>query len=156
MNCSLRLLQCLESFRLSEKPVLKADILRYSLLLRGGGIYTDMDTTSVRPFKEWGTTGVRDLVSNGSLVYLSEPLTSTYLSLLQLSNSSSRPTPRSKPSLSILAIPSLLRICLLVSSSPSKFRPIRPIGKALVTSAVSRLFNGPWLQSPVIPSSSTS
>ncbi len=58
-----------------RKPVLKADILRYSLLLRDGGIYTDMDTTSVRPFKEWGTTGVRDLVSNGSLLYLSEPLT---------------------------------------------------------------------------------
>ncbi len=51
-------------------PVLKADILRYSLLLRDGGIYTDMDTASVRPFKEWGTTGVNDLVSNGSLLYL--------------------------------------------------------------------------------------
>src|SRR5260370_1462367 len=56
-------------------PVLKAVILRYSLLLRDGGIYTDMDTASVRPFKEWGTTGVNDLVSNGSLLYLSEPLT---------------------------------------------------------------------------------
>ena len=46
-----------------RKPVLKADILRYSLLLRDGGIYTDIDTAAVRPFEDWGTTGTIDLVS---------------------------------------------------------------------------------------------
>ena len=53
-----------------RKPVLKADILRYSLLLRDGGIYTDIDTASIRPFKELGTIGANDLVSNCSLLYL--------------------------------------------------------------------------------------
>jgi len=47
-----------------RKPVLKADILRYSLLLRDGGIYTDIDTASIRPFKEWGTIGANDLTDS--------------------------------------------------------------------------------------------
>lgn len=36
------------------KMVLKADILRYTLLLHRGGIYTDIDTAAVRKFDEWG------------------------------------------------------------------------------------------------------
>lgn len=35
-------------------PVLKADILRYTILLHKGGIYSDVDTAAVRKFDDWG------------------------------------------------------------------------------------------------------
>ena len=35
-------------------PVLKADILRYTVLLHKGGIYSDIDTAAVRKFDDWG------------------------------------------------------------------------------------------------------
>jgi len=52
-----------------RKPVIKADILRYSLLLREGGIYTHPDTAAVRPFEEWGRSNTIDIVSK-ALLYL--------------------------------------------------------------------------------------
>ena len=36
------------------RRVLKADILRYTLLLHKGGIYSDTDTAAVKPFDRWG------------------------------------------------------------------------------------------------------
>ena len=51
------------------KMVLKADILRYTLMFHRGGIYTDIDTAAVRPFDEWGTHGTMDLVRNESMPY---------------------------------------------------------------------------------------
>lgn len=47
------------------KQVLKADILRYTLLLHKGGIYSDTDTAAVRKFEDWGTDYI-DLVRNSS------------------------------------------------------------------------------------------
>jgi len=44
------------------KMVLKADILRYTLLLHRGGIYTDIDTAAVKKFDDWGADA-RDFVS---------------------------------------------------------------------------------------------
>ncbi|KAF9520626.1 glycosyltransferase family 32 protein [Hydnum rufescens UP504] len=46
------------------KKVLKADILRYTLMFHKGGIYTDIDTAAVRPFHEWGTRDVMDLTDH--------------------------------------------------------------------------------------------
>lgn len=43
------------------KRVLKADILRYTLLLHKGGIYTDTDTAAVKKFDDWGADPI-DLV----------------------------------------------------------------------------------------------
>jgi len=62
----------------APRAVLKADILRYSLLLREGGIYTDMDTAAVRPFEEWGTintTDLKDPLLNAVPFYLGDSLT---------------------------------------------------------------------------------
>ena len=42
-------------------PVLKADILRYTVLLHKGGIYSDIDTAAVRKFDDWGQ-GAGDMV----------------------------------------------------------------------------------------------
>jgi alpha 1,6-mannosyltransferase len=39
-------------------PVLKADILRYTILLHKGGIYSDIDTAAVRKFDDWGHDAV--------------------------------------------------------------------------------------------------
>ncbi|KAF8343796.1 uncharacterized protein EI90DRAFT_3010679 [Cantharellus anzutake] len=54
-----------------RKPVLKADILRYAILLHKGGIYTDIDTAATRPFKDWGTSRTIDLSDRvlGALPY---------------------------------------------------------------------------------------
>ncbi|KAK8094225.1 Initiation-specific alpha-1-6-mannosyltransferase 2 [Apiospora hydei] len=50
----------LETFRDIQNPGMKSDLLRYLVLLADGGIYTDMDTTAVRPINEWVPKQYRD------------------------------------------------------------------------------------------------
>jgi mannosyltransferase OCH1-like enzyme len=71
-----------------RKPVLKADILRYAILLHKGGIYTDIDTAATRPFKDWGTSRTIDLVS----IYLALSATAKF-NVLQLVRQSTRSPP---------------------------------------------------------------
>lgn len=37
-------------------PVLKADLFRYLVMMKRGGIYTDIDTTCIKPLKQWNRT----------------------------------------------------------------------------------------------------
>ncbi|KAK8025939.1 Initiation-specific alpha-1-6-mannosyltransferase 2 [Apiospora arundinis] len=46
-------LDILETFEDIRNPGMKSDFLRYLILLAEGGIYTDTDTTAVRPVAEW-------------------------------------------------------------------------------------------------------
>jgi len=43
----------LEAYQALPQAVLKADFFRYLILLARGGIYTDIDTTSLKPATEW-------------------------------------------------------------------------------------------------------
>ncbi|KAK8038912.1 hypothetical protein PG993_007323 [Apiospora rasikravindrae] len=43
----------LETFVDIQNPGMKSDFLRYLVLLADGGVYTDTDTTAVRPINEW-------------------------------------------------------------------------------------------------------
>lgn len=51
-----------------SKRVLKADILRYTILLHKGGIYSDFYTAAVKEFDEWGRGAIhmvsRDTISS--------------------------------------------------------------------------------------------
>lgn len=42
-----------DAYQALPKPVLKADFFRYLILLARGGIYTDIDTTALKPATEW-------------------------------------------------------------------------------------------------------
>ena len=42
-----------EAYEAMPVPVLKADFFRYLILLARGGIYTDIDTTALKPATEW-------------------------------------------------------------------------------------------------------
>lgn len=50
----------LETFRDMQNPGMRSDFLRYLVLLADGGIYTDTDTTAVRPISEWVPDQYRD------------------------------------------------------------------------------------------------
>lgn len=45
--------EVVEAYRALPAPVLKADLFRYLILLARGGIYSDIDTESLRPATEW-------------------------------------------------------------------------------------------------------
>ncbi|GAB7336798.1 hypothetical protein MBLNU13_g11311t2 [Cladosporium sp. NU13] len=42
-----------EAFDALPKPVLKADFFRYLILLAYGGVYSDIDTTALKPISRW-------------------------------------------------------------------------------------------------------
>lgn len=46
----------LEAWNLMPKSILKADFFRYLILFARGGVYTDMDTVSLKPINEWFST----------------------------------------------------------------------------------------------------
>ncbi|KAK8086707.1 hypothetical protein PG994_001681 [Apiospora phragmitis] len=50
----------LETFRDMQNPGMKSDFLRYLVLLADGGIYTDTDTTAVKPINKWVPQQYRD------------------------------------------------------------------------------------------------
>ncbi|KAI9841989.1 MAG: membrane-bound alpha-1,6- mannosyltransferase Initiation-specific [Sclerophora amabilis] len=43
----------LEAYKALPLPILKADFFRYLILLARGGIYTDIDTSALKPAPEW-------------------------------------------------------------------------------------------------------
>jgi len=45
--------EVLEAYEALPLPVLKADFFRYLILLARGGIYSDIDTTALKPATEW-------------------------------------------------------------------------------------------------------
>lgn len=45
--------QVLEAYHALPMPVLKADFFRYLILLARGGIYTDIDTSALKPATDW-------------------------------------------------------------------------------------------------------
>ena len=42
-----------EIFTDLQDPILRADMIRYLVLLRDGGLYTDLDTKSLKPIDDW-------------------------------------------------------------------------------------------------------
>lgn len=56
-----------EAFTSLPLAVLKADFFRYLILLARGGVYADIDTTALRPVREWLPPGL-DLRSVGLVV----------------------------------------------------------------------------------------
>ncbi|MCJ1231173.1 hypothetical protein MMC12_007849 [Toensbergia leucococca] len=42
-----------EIFRDLQDPILRADLIRYLVLLGDGGVYSDMDTMSLKPIEDW-------------------------------------------------------------------------------------------------------
>ncbi|GME64182.1 Initiation-specific alpha-1,6-mannosyltransferase [Neofusicoccum parvum] len=38
---------------IKQDPILRADFLRYLILLAEGGVYTDVDTQPIRPIEDW-------------------------------------------------------------------------------------------------------
>ena len=49
-----------EVFRDLQDPILRADLIRYLVLLGDGGVYSDMDTISRRPIEDWIPWAYRD------------------------------------------------------------------------------------------------
>lgn len=49
-NCSARLLAAYDAMPI---PVMKADVWRYAVVHRHGGLYTDLDTSCVIPLDQW-------------------------------------------------------------------------------------------------------
>ena len=43
-----------------QDPILRADFIRYLVLLADGGLYTDLDTRSLKPIDDWVPTQFRD------------------------------------------------------------------------------------------------
>ncbi|CED82636.1 OCH1 [Phaffia rhodozyma] len=54
------------AWKVMKAGVLKADFLRYLLMLVHGGVYSDTDTVALRPIEQWGKLHPR-LYTNGSL-----------------------------------------------------------------------------------------
>ena len=52
----------LETFINLKFPVLRSDLLRYLILESEGGVYSDLDTTCVKPFEEWIPTNMKEEV----------------------------------------------------------------------------------------------
>lgn len=50
--------EVLEAFEALPLPVLKADFFRYLILFARGGVYSDIDTSALRPALEWVPEGV--------------------------------------------------------------------------------------------------
>ncbi|KAI4151696.1 MAG: hypothetical protein LQ340_003356 [Diploschistes diacapsis] len=45
--------EILEIFTDLQDPILRADMIRYLILLGDGGLYTDLDTKSLKPIEDW-------------------------------------------------------------------------------------------------------
>jgi alpha 1,6-mannosyltransferase len=45
--------EVLQTFNLLPLPVLRADFFRYLVLLAQGGVYSDIDTTALKPVEDW-------------------------------------------------------------------------------------------------------
>lgn len=45
-------------FATIPKPILKADLFRYLVLLKFGGVYSDLDTHCLKPVSEWDTSSL--------------------------------------------------------------------------------------------------
>ncbi|PYH48957.1 glycosyltransferase family 32 protein [Aspergillus saccharolyticus JOP 1030-1] len=56
-----------EAFESMPLPVLKADFFRYLILLARGGIYSDIDTTALKPASDWLPSEL-DLTTVGAVV----------------------------------------------------------------------------------------
>ncbi|ODQ79131.1 glycosyltransferase family 32 protein [Babjeviella inositovora NRRL Y-12698] len=48
--------QVLKAYQILPTPILKADFFRYLILLARGGVYSDMDTLSLKPIDRWPAT----------------------------------------------------------------------------------------------------
>ena len=46
-----------------QDPILRADLIRYLLLLGDGGVYSDIDTVSIKPIEDWIPTAYRNDVN---------------------------------------------------------------------------------------------
>jgi alpha 1,6-mannosyltransferase len=49
-----------QAYEALPEPVLKADFFRYLILLAQGGIYSDIDTTNLKPISQWVPSGLQD------------------------------------------------------------------------------------------------
>lgn len=49
-----------ETFSQISDPILRADMIRYIVLLGDGGVYSDLDTVSLKPIEEWIPDEYRD------------------------------------------------------------------------------------------------
>lgn len=45
--------EVLETFNALENPAMRSDFLRYLVLLKEGGVYSDIDTEAIRPVEHW-------------------------------------------------------------------------------------------------------
>lgn len=52
----------LETFLDLKVPVLRSDLLRYLILESEGGVYSDLDTSSLKPFEEWIPSNLKEMV----------------------------------------------------------------------------------------------
>ena len=53
----------IEVFTQLQDPILRADMIRYLVLLADGGLYSDLDTTSLKPIHDWIPTPFQDLTN---------------------------------------------------------------------------------------------
>jgi alpha 1,6-mannosyltransferase len=49
-----------QAYEALPEPVLKADFFRYLILLAQGGVYSDIDTTNLKPIDQWVPSGLHD------------------------------------------------------------------------------------------------
>ena len=54
-----------DTFLAIQDPILRADLLRYTVMLSDGGVYTDIDTNPLKPIHQWLSS---DLAERASLV----------------------------------------------------------------------------------------
>lgn len=48
-----------QAYEALPKPVLKADFFRYLILLARGGVYSDIDTSNLKPIKDWAPADLK-------------------------------------------------------------------------------------------------